>query len=481
MQRKSTVKRNLIYQMIYRIATIITPLITSPYISRILGAENLGVFSATYAHANYFILVAMLGVEYYGSRSIAICDSKIEIKNKFWEIYYVQLMACIIAIFLYTITLIGTSPERKVYSIAQGIWIIAAGLDINWFFFGTQQFRLTVTRNIIIKIISIICIFIFVQNENQLLRYILIMAGAMLINQVVMWFFLLKEIGFQKPVLSKVKPNIYPMLKLFIPVMGLSIFQIMDKTMVDLLSDEINSGCYYNTDRLMNIPLGLITAMSTVMLPKLSEEFHGNSQINAERLLKQSSELTMSLAPAIAFGLGVISYEFVPLFFGNEFTLCILLILGCIPVIIVKSLEEYIRSQYLIPTEKDNVYIKAVFLAALINGISNYFLISFYGAFGAIIGTLIAETTLLIVQMMYVRKQINFLKIFIKNSYYIALGFLMFVIIRMFASNTEFNNLTTVIISIILGVMIYGLGIIVYGKINTKSIYHFAQINIKRK
>ena len=105
--KNESIKTNLSYQIIYRILTIITPLITSPYLSRVLGVEKLGVFSATYAQANYFILIAMLGVEYYGNRTIAVCNSDKELKVKFWEIYYVQAIASILAILGYCLTIIN--------------------------------------------------------------------------------------------------------------------------------------------------------------------------------------------------------------------------------------------------------------------------------------------------------------------------------------------------------------------------------------
>ena len=470
--KNESIKTNLSYQIIYRILTIITPLITSPYLSRVLGVEKLGVFSATYAQANYFILIAMLGAEYYGNRTIAVCNSDKEIKVKFWEIYYVQAIASILAILGYCLTIINLSPERKIYAACQGIWIVAAGLDINWFFFGTQQFKLTVTRNIIIKVATIIGIFLFVHKSDDLVKYILVMAGGMLINQLVMWYFLLKQIGITRVSMSDVIPHVKPMLKLFIPVIGLSIFQIMDKTMVDWLSDETNSGCYYNADRLMNIPLGVITAMSTVMLPRLAKEFHKKSCDVAVKLLTKSAELTISLACAVGFGIGAISFEFVPLFFGKEFNLCVVLILGLTPAIIVKSMEEYIRSQYLIPTRQDNIYIKAVFIAAGVNIIANYYFILKFGALGAVIGTNIAEITLFIIQAWKVKDKLNFFKIFKKNSFYFALGIIMFVVIRLFCNMTNYGNFISVLISIMLGGLIYVTGIIIYANININSIYH---------
>ena len=482
--KESSTKVNLILQIAYRILTVLTPLITSPYLSRILGPSNLGIYSATYAYANYYILLAMLGVEYHGNREISLHDNPQELKKTFWGIYYVQACVAVFAIIIYLLTIPLFSAERRFYLLWQGLWIVAAGLDINWFFFGTQQFKLTVTRNVVIKILTIAGMFLLVRGENDLWKYILLMACGLLVNQLVMWFFLIKQIGFSRPNGKDIVPNIGPMFKLFIPVIGLSVFQVTDKIMVDWLSDSVNGGCYYNADRLINIPISVITALSTVMLPKLVREFDGQvkDKEKAFALLGKSSELTISLTAAIAFGLGAISFEFVPFFFGKGYELCVSLILGFVPVIIFKAQEEFVRSQYLIPTKQDNIYIQAVFVAAVINIIANYFLILHFGAFGAVLGTIIAESVLFTYQLIRTRGEISFFKIFMRNWPYLLFGLVMFVVVRVIAATTNLSDGLTVVISICSGACLYCLLSLVYALLNKKSVYHnYVTLMIYRK
>ncbi len=472
MNKSNLIKRNLRYQLVYRILTVITPLLTSPYLSRVLGVENLGVFSATYAYASYFVLIAMLGVEYYGNRAVALCDSQEIRARKFWEIYNIQFLASIISITIYLTTILFASPERRLISLCQGIWIVSSGLDINWYFFGTQQFKLTVSRNIFIKAVTIAFIFIIVRDKGDLIGYILVMSLGMLISQAMMWYFLFRQIGFKAIKIKESKSHAIPMIKLFIPAIGMSVFQIMDKTMVDLFSDKVNSGCYYNADRLVNIPLGVISAMSTVMLPKVTREFRSNTREKVRELLAKSLELTISLACAIGFGLGAISFEFVPLFFGAGYELCIPLILGFIPVVILKSMEEFVRSQYLIPTGKDDIYIKAVFTAAFVNLLANYFLISKYGAFGAVLGTIIAEIIVLIVQINSVKTEINFKKLFFGHGFYFIAGIIMFFIVRCLSCIFEQDRIITVFFLVFAGMFVYLLLSQIYALANKNSIYH---------
>ena len=130
----SSLKKNIGLQMSYRVLTIITPLITSPIISRALGAEKIGVYSATQAYANYFMLFAMLGIEYYGQRSIASTQTRNERSVMFWEIYAVQCGASIASIVIYYLSAYFWSSTRVTILMIQGLWVISCLFDINWLF-----------------------------------------------------------------------------------------------------------------------------------------------------------------------------------------------------------------------------------------------------------------------------------------------------------------------------------------------------------
>lgn len=466
-------KKNFGYQMIYRILTVITPLITSPYLARTLGVESLGKYSASQAFVNYFVLFAMLGIENYGNRTIAkVQDDKSEKSKAFWNIYSIQFVAAISSMLVY-IVLVNTFilPELKVIYLLQGLWLIDSLLNINWFFWGCEQFKLTVTRNIVIKILSVISILCFVKKPEDLWIYVVIMGLSMVLAEGALWLFLPKYVTYYKIKWSEVSNDIKPILQLFIPVLALSVFHIMDKTMLNMLSDDANSGYYYNADKLINIPLQLITGMSAVMLPRVANTLQTEGSKKVVVLLTKSAELTLFLTCSIAFGIGAISDCFVPFFFGKGYEPCIILIKVFVPVLIIKALSDFVRTQYLIPTGKDQLYTVAVLGGAISNIIVNYVMILRLGALGAVIGTLVAELIVLIIQTLGIRKELSLKNIIGKNYVYILFGIIMFAVVTMISTHILVAGVLKVGLLIIVGALLYMTLCILYWTINKQSIF----------
>lgn len=214
--------------MAYRILTIITPLITAPYLSRTLGANCLGIYSYTLSSVNYFILFAMLGTETYGNREIARVsahgDSE-ELSQSFWEIYTVQRWASLLSIAAYLIY-IATVRENRQIAILQGIWLISSLMDINWFFFGIEQVKYTVTKNFIVKLVCVSSILLFVKSENDLILYVVIMGASAAGSQLLMWTYLKRFVHYKKIKASDAIKHLKPNLMLFIPVVGSSVYYI---------------------------------------------------------------------------------------------------------------------------------------------------------------------------------------------------------------------------------------------------------------
>ena len=202
----NSVKKNFTYNIVYQILILIIPLITAPYISRVIGAEGQGIYSYTYSIAQYFVLFAMLGLNNYGNRTIAkIRDDKEKLSKEFWSIYGLQIITTTIMLILYITYIIFWDSSYKLYNTIQLVYVFSAMFDINWFFFGMEKFKLTVIRNTIIKILSACSIFMFVKSKNDLVLYMLIMVGASLISQLSLWTFLRKYIFFVKvDTLSKI-------------------------------------------------------------------------------------------------------------------------------------------------------------------------------------------------------------------------------------------------------------------------------------
>ena len=476
------VKKNFLYQITYRILTILTPLITSPILSRALGAEKLGLFSATLALVSYFLMISMLGVENHGNRSIAAAQGdRNQQQTLFWNIYAVQMISSLLAIALYAIAFLFIPPERTTISLLQGLWLIGALFNINWFFFGTEQFRLTVARNIVIKVLTVLLIVLFVRTPDDLLIYVIIMAGDTVLSNLVVWPFLRRNIGFEMPKLHLMKEHMKPILVLFVPILAMSVFHIMDKTMLDWLGTETDVGYYYSADKVINMPLSIISGLGTVMLPRVSNEYSkGNNEV-VRRMLKKSTELTIFMTCAIGIGIAAIANEFVPWFFGKGFEPCITLVYWFVPILFAKAIGELIRTQYMIPAHMDRYYTIAVSIGAGVNLISNYILIGRFGALGAVLGTLLAEAAVTIYELYCTRGRIPFLLFTLQNAIYLVPAGLMLLCVRLLAGRIHMPMAVQLICMICIGGVIYGLTNLTIWKVKKESIFHEIKLRLPER
>ena len=260
---KSKIKKNLAYQTIYQLLNTALPLITSPYLARVLGASQQGIFSYTQSIVDYFTLFAMLGVTNYGVRTIAACgDNRRERNINFWNIYIFQFVLSIIAMIVYDgVYLYHFCDKNRLIAFIQGFYILGALIDINWLFFGVEQFEITIKRSIFIRLLSFLGILLLVKQPADLWIYTFIMAGSTVFSNAIMWKFLHRIVDFSafkyinmNSVCKHIKPN----LMLFIPLMAMSVYHTMDKTKLGLLSTYEHTGFYYNSDKVINIPIGII-------------------------------------------------------------------------------------------------------------------------------------------------------------------------------------------------------------------------------
>lgn len=450
--------KNIGFQTIYQIIVTITPLITSPYLSRVLHPEGMGIFSYTQSIVNYFMLFAMLGFINYGTRSIASRKNKIDKNKTFSEIYSIQFVAGTISLLLF----IGLSILYKGYSqylLLQSFWILGCIADISWYYFGNENFKTTVTRNLFVKIVSIIAIFIFVKTPEDLWKYILIMSLGHAVSAIILWPKLLKEQKFQKPKWESTKKHIKPIMVLFVPILAMSVYTIMDKTMLGALSTNSENGYYYNSDKIVNIPLGIITGIGTVMLAKIATYKSKESEDATKKLIKKTIAPILCAAIALAFGIAAIAKDFVPFFFGEEYTACIILVQIFSVVIVLKTISNIIRTQYLVPFNREKVFITSVTIGAISNLIANYMLIYLLklGALGATIGTLIAEIIVTVIELALIKKELNITIELAKTIPFIINGFTMLLAVICISLSLNINIVAKIIIEILVGAAIYAI------------------------
>jgi len=449
----SSLKKNFIFNASYQILTLILPLVTTPYISRVMGAENIGVYSYSYSVVSYFGLFIMLGLNNYGNRTIAsVRDDKKMLSHTFSSIYMMQLTMSAIVIIAYIFYVLFIA-QNKTMAWIQMIYLLSVMIDINWFFFGMELFKVTVIRNTIIKIFSLVCIFIFVKSSNDMYKYSLIMVGSMLLSQLMLWPFLKRYVVFKKVGISEVKKHIIPNITLFIPVIAISLYTIMDKIMLGAMSNMLEVGYYENANKLTIIPTMAITTLGTVMLPRMSNLIANGENEQAKKYIQKSLIVSVLLSSCMALGLSAISTEFVPLFYGSGYDKCSILIPILVLSAIFISWANVIRTQYLIPNQQDKIYIISVFLGAGVNMVINLLLIPWLQSIGAAVGTLMAEMTVCLYQTYKVRKEIKVGQYFKESLPLLLSGIFMYCIVVKIPFIT--NHFMTLIIKIIVGSAIF--------------------------
>ena len=349
--------------------------------------------------------------------------------------------------------------------------MISVAFDINWLFCGLQKFKFTVTRSGIIKILSLILIFVFVKNEKDLYKYILILAGTTLLNQLVLWPFLKNEVKFVKVGKKDILKHLKPTLILFIPVLATSIYKTMDKIMIGNMSNMSEVGYYENAEKMLNIIMSVIGALGTVTLPQMTYLYNKNNKEEFNKIFEKSILFIFFIVFPVIFGFWATSDDLVNIYLGNGFSKSALLLRLLSISLPFSTIASIVRMQLLIPRSKDKEYIVSVVLGAIINFGFNIILIGRFKAVGATIGTILAEAVVCIIQCYYIKKEL-YIKEYVKRTIpFIIKSMIMFIIV-MFIGRVINEQILRLTVQILIGVIIYAILNISFVKKQIKSLFN---------
>ena len=454
----SNTKVNLLYNIAYQILAMCLPLITAPYVSRVLGAEGVGKYSYSASVAIYFIYFGMLGVLNYGNRSIAKVRDNFEKRcQAFSSIYYLQVITASVAIFCYIIYVIFLSGDIRILSWIQLIYVFSALLDISWLFFGLEEFKLTAQRQMVLRIITLILLFAIVKDSGDLNKYAAIMCGSNCLNSVILWFFLPGRVKFCKVTIKDILVHLKPCVVLFVPLVAMSVFGVMDKIMIGKLVSYDAAGWYENADKIVSMSASIFASFNAVLMPKISNLLSKNDKTRAMRYFGISMELVSVLAIAISFGMIAVAQEFVPVFYGKGYEPTIVLMKGLAIGVPFLGWAQIYRVLYLVPAGKDKIYLKSTVYGAIINFILNLVLISIVGAVGAVWATVISQIAIVFFFFVQVKDEVNFLQYSKSIVLYYVVGIIMLIVVRGVANHLD-CNLGGLIVEVAVGGAVYVLG-----------------------
>lgn len=475
----ANIKKNFVYQTVYQIMSLILPLITSPILARTLGAEGLGTYSYINTIVSYFILAANLGMYKYGIRSIAaVRDDKERLNSVFWEIWNLHKMISILIGIVY-VGIGLTLKEYRLYYMIMFLSYIGGVININWLFFGIEEFKKIAIRDMIIKMATFILIVCFVRADNGLLYYFIVNAVGSLVANLIYWVMYKKYICKTRVNFKGTMSHLKPMLILFIPVLLETLYTSMDKVMLGFMCAKSEVGYYENADKAL-IARTIIYSITTVLMPRMANLLAKKDFKEFNRLMKQATGITMLLSSAFAFGTAAIAREFSVIFWGEDFVQCTNLIIVMAMAMPAVVLSREVREQYLIPANKDNEYILSAASGAIFNFIANAIMIPRIGAMGAAVATLLSEYIVLIVQLIVVKNELEMYKYIHGNEIYFLFGFIMFVFVR-FIGQTLGIHLYSLFIEIFAGILLYGVFCCGYWYVRKDTYYLSLFFNMLKK
>lgn len=453
-KKGKSVKTNLLYNTIYQITVTILPLITTPYLSRVVAAKGIGIYSYYNSITTYFMYFGMLGISNYGNRSIAKTNSLEKRNEKFSSIYYLQIITSLIVILLYFLFCVLFIKENRTIGLIFSLQVISVIFDVSWLFFGLQEFKTTALRQIFVRLVAFFSIIIFVKSPGDLWKYVVIMCFSTFFSSFILWVMAWKKVKLVRISKRDIVKHFKPVLILFIPIIATSVYRVMDIIMLGSLRTMKEVGFYENSQKLITISLGIIASFGAVMMPKISNLLSNNKIDEARKMFDKSMEFALCIGMAIAFGISSVSKEFVPIFFGKEFIPSInysMFLSITVPFI---TWAAIVRLLYLIPTEHDKIYVTSVIVGAVLNFVTNLLLMKSLGVYGAIIGTIIAEVSVATYQTIKVGKQIEFKKHLREALIFLLIGSVMFVFVRVCAFLLP-SNVFGLLLEITFGGLIY--------------------------
>ena len=458
-----SLKKNYIYNLIYQIFLIIVPIFVTPYLSRILLSDGIGKYSYTSSIVSYFTLLAVFGFTTYGQRAIAnYRNDKHRQTICFWEIFCAKIFTCFLAIVIYVCMLLFKSYDDSYITLfwIQLITLGASIFDINFLFYGNEEFGKITIRNLIIKIFSISAIFIFIKSYNDLWIYVLIQSLSTLISNLSIWVYLKKiliKIKFKELNIWK---HFLPALLIFLPSIATSVYTTLDKTLIGLLTQNDSAvGNYESGEKLVRLCLTIIISLTTVFVPRNASYYLENKHDDLRKNVHFELKYTWFVGIPMFFGLLSVSKNLIPWYLGLEYgeenlNEVVKIMQTLSATILFTGIGTIFGSTVLVPAQRESKLFIAVSVGAIINFSLNLLFIKLVGAVGACISTLISEAICMIIQIYFSRDFIS-IKDFFKTSIKpLISGVIMFIPCFILGIKLESNILNTLLI-ISVGIVIY--------------------------
>lgn len=399
---------NYIYNSIYQLFTLLLPIILTPFITRTIGAGGIGQYSYTRSIVTYFVLFGTVGSNLYAQREIAYSQADQHKKSAvFWEIFLLRCILLTISIVIY-LPLAIYMKQYAVLLLIQAMDILAAYVDITWYFQGVENFKRITTRNIIVKLLTVTAILLLIRSPSDLHLYVGIYSVGNFVGQAILWRDLRREIQGVPLKALQLQKHLKGILQLFIPQISIQIYLLIDKTMIEVITgDSAETGYYELAQTIQRACVAVVTAYGTAAAARVAALKSRTQSREIKDLLTQSHELICLFAFPISFGIMAIAHNLIPWFMGTDYGRVADLLMILCPLVVIIGFSNISGMQYLVPMGMQNRMSVCSALGAIINVLCNLYAIPRYGAFGAAAASILAELAVLICQGLFLRNMVD--------------------------------------------------------------------------
>ncbi len=410
-QQLKSVKFNMVMNAILTMSNIIFPLITFPYVSRILMPDGMGKISFATSIVAYFSMLAQLGIPTYGIRTCArIRDDRNKLSATVCELLLLNAVTLVIAYTAFIVCLCAIPrlrAERNLLVI-MSVTIVLNAIGVEWLYKALEQYAYITIRSLVFKIIALAAMFLLIHRPEDYVVYGGISIFAASASNVMNFVNLGRLISFKKNGEKyNLKKHIKPMLVFFWVSVAATIYTNLDNVMLGFMNTDTEVGYYSGAVKVKTILIGLVTSASVVLLPRVSNYLEKGKREEFNQVLNKTMRLIIIMAVPLTIYFIFFAKESITFLSGKEFEGAIVPMMIIMPTLLFIGMTNLIGIQMMVPLGREKQVFRSEVWGAVIDFVINLFLIPGYGAAGAAIGTVVAELAVLIVQLIYTGKDVK--------------------------------------------------------------------------
>ena len=458
MSKGKSIKRNFIFNFLLNIFNILFPLVTSPYVSRILGADNLGKNNFAISLSGWFLLFASFGIPNYGIREVAKVSKNKELLSKtFSELFIINFFSTLISLGIYLIFIfvnLKTRNEIDLFLVV-GVTIILNIFSLDWFYMGIEEYRYITLRSLFVKFICIISIFLFVKKREDYIIYAAINVLALSFSNILNFRYSKKFVKFYIKNIN-LKRHINKLIVFFISVFVISIYNQFDQVFLGMFSTNKSVAFYSRARQIYSIVLTITLSISTVLLPKLSYLCENDFK-SYKILLRKSIDYIYIISIPAVFGLLMLSKDIMWFFGGKEFEQAYLTLSIVSVLIFVVAIGTWQYNQLFLPLGYEKFALKAQIIMALVSLSLNFILVPKLSNIGASMTIVCAEVIGTIYAIGYAKLKVKEVKIayLTKSFYKYIFSSICMTLIILIIKYVNLGHAFNIVLSIVVSPIIY--------------------------